>query len=468
MDEATVPSADLARAVEARLAASHDDIVERLKSFVAIPSVSTDPAYRDDVARAAGFVAERLRSIGLADAAVRPTEGHPVVTASWRGAPGKPTVLVYGHYDVQPPDPLDKWISSPFEASIRDGRLYARGASDDKGPMLIPIEVAAAFLAETGRLPVNLVFLFEGEEEVSSAHLEPFVAANREALKADFALSADGAQWRADLPSVTVGSRGICALEVTVTGAAKDLHSGRHGGAVANPIQVLARLLAGLHDDRGAVAVPGFYDDAEPVTEAELAAIAAIPFDERAYLDSIGAPEGAGESGYTLLQRNWVRPTLEFNGIVGGYTGAGKKTVIPSQASAKITCRLVPGQDPRRIPQLVAEDLRRRAPRGVTVDVRVEHGGAASYAIPADHPGLVLSEDVLESVLGRRPVRVRMGATIPIGEVFRRVLGIDTVFFSFATVDEDYHAPNEFFRLSSLESGLKAWTRYLARLGERP
>ncbi len=452
-------------AIEARLAASRDEIIERLRDYVAIPSVSTDPAYKLGIEQAASFVAERLVQAGLTDAQVRRTPGHPVVTASWRGAPGKPTVLVYGHYDVQPPDPIDMWKSPPFEASIRDNRLYARGAADDKGPMLIPIEVVAAYMAQEGRLPVNMVFLFEGEEEVGSAHLEPFVAANAELLKCDFALSADGAQWRADLPSVIVGSRGICALEVTVTGPGKDLHSGRHGGAVANPIQALAVLLAGLHDAKGTVAVEGFYDGATPVTPEELEAIGEIPFDERAYLDSIGVSEGAGEEGYTLLQRNWVRPTLEFNGISGGYTGAGKKTVIPSHASAKITCRLVPGQDPKRIPGLIEAHLKRHAPKGVRVDVHIEPGGASSYAIGGNHPGLALSEDVLEGVLGRRPVRVRMGATIPIGEIFKRVLGIDTVFFSFATVDEDYHAPNEFFRLSSLDQGLVAWARYLRRLG---
>jgi acetylornithine deacetylase/succinyl-diaminopimelate desuccinylase-like protein len=451
--------------IEARLQAEMGRHVEILKDFVAIPSVSTDPAYREGIAAGSRFLADRLRQAGLADVAIHPTQGHPVVTASWRGAPGAPTVLVYGHYDVQPPDPLEAWTSPPFAAEIRDDRLYARGAADDKGPLLIPIAVAEAFLREEGRLPVNMVFLFEGEEEVSSAHLEGFVAANKALLAADFALSADGAQWRADLPSVIVGSRGICALEVSVSGPGKDLHSGRHGGAVANPIQALVKLLAGLHDEAGAVAVPGFYDGLEPVGEDEIAGIAAISFDEAAYLREVGAVEGVGEAGYTLLQRNWIRPTLEFNGIVGGYTGAGKKTVIPASASAKITCRLVPGQDPTRIVELVATHLERHAPRGTRVSVRREAGGTPAYAVRADHPGLALSEDVLEGVLGQRPVRVRMGATIPIGEIFHRVLGLDTVFFSFATVDEDYHAPNEFFRLSSYRTGMIAWARYLRRLG---
>jgi acetylornithine deacetylase/succinyl-diaminopimelate desuccinylase-like protein len=451
-------------AIEARLAASRDSIIATLGDFIRLPSVSTDPAFAGGITAAAEFVAAQLRTAGLSDVEIRPTAGHPVVTASWRGAPGQPTVLVYGHYDVQPPDPVAAWTSPPFEPTIRDGRLYGRGASDDKGPMLIPIMVVAAIIAETGRLPVNMIFLFEGEEEISSAHLEDFVVAHRDYLKADFALSADGAQWRADLPSVIVGSRGICALEVTVTGAGKDLHSGRHGGAIANPIQALTRLLASLHDDDGRVTVPGFYDALRPVSDADLAAIAAIPFDEAAYLASVGASEGTGEAGYTLLQRNWVRPTLEFNGIHGGYTGPGKKTVIPSFTSAKITCRLVPDQDPETIKEAIAGHLRAKAPKGVSVSVYLEPGGARPAAVTADHPGLILSEDILEDVLGRRPVRVRMGATIPIGEIFSRALGIDTIFFSFATADEDYHAPNEFFRLASFETGLVAWTRYLNSL----
>ncbi|WP_293853879.1 dipeptidase [uncultured Alsobacter sp.] len=461
----SAPSTD---PVEARLAAEQGRLVEELKAFVRIPSVSTDPAYRDGIAAGSAWLANRLRAAGLGEVEIHATAGHPAVTAAWRGAPGAPTVLVYGHYDVQPPDPVDQWRSPPFEPTIRDNRLYGRGVADDKGPLLIPIAVAEAFLREDGRLPVNMVFLFEGEEEVGSANLEDFVADNRAMLRADFALSADGAQWRADLPSVIVGSRGICGLEVTVRGAAKDLHSGRHGGSVANPIQALVKLLATLHAPGGGVAVEGFMDGAEPVTEAELAAIADIPFDEAAYLAEVGAPEGAGEEGYTLLQRNWVRPTLEFNGIVGGYTGAGKKTVIPASASAKITCRLVPGQDPARVLDSLERHLLRHAPAGVRVSVHREPGGARAAGVPHDHPGLALSEDVLETVLGRRPVRVRMGATIPIGEIFKRVLGIDTIFFSFATVDEDYHAPNEFFRLSSFEQGLVAWTRYLRRLGAAP
>jgi acetylornithine deacetylase/succinyl-diaminopimelate desuccinylase-like protein len=445
----------------------HDNkarILEDIVRFVEIPSVSTDPAHAADVNRAAAFVAAQLRAAGLVDTSIHQTPGHPIVTASWRHAPHQPTVLIYGHFDVQPPDPLEAWHTPPFSPDIRQARLYGRGASDDKGPMMIPIKVVEAFLATQHALPVNVVFLFEGEEEVSSAHLGGFIAANKALLAADFALSADGAQWRADLPSLITGSRGICALDVTIDGAAKDLHSGRHGGAIANPIQAMVRLLAALHDDDGRVAVPGFYDEVAVLGPSELRAIAAIPFDETAYLREIGAAEGFGEAGFGLLQRNWIRPTLEFNGISGGYAGPGKKTVIPARAAAKISCRLVPDQEPERIAQRIADFLHAKAPAGVRLDIAIEPGGARPYAIASDHPGLVLAESVLAEVTGIRPRHVRMGATVPFGGLLKDNLGIDTVFFSFATSDEDYHAPNEFFRLSSLETGLAAWALYLRRL----
>ena len=450
--------------IEAHLAARRDEILETLKSFVRLPSVSTDKSFAPGIAAAAAFVAERLRVAGLSEVCVHPTPGHPIVTASWHLAPGRPTILIYGHYDVQPPDPIEAWTSPPFQPVVRDARLYGRGTSDDKGPMLIPIEVAASYMAESKALPINVVFLFEGEEESSSVNLEPFVASHKSLLAADLVVSADGAQWRADLPSVIVGSRGICSLEVTVKGAAKDLHSGRHGGSVANPIQALVKMLASLHAPNGSIAVPHFYDTVRSVSAAERQAIEAIPFDEGAYLASIGAPAGVGEAGFALLERNWLRPTLEYNGIVGGYTGPGRKTVIPSVASAKITCRLVPNQQPDEIARLVAAQLTALTPAGVTVDIAISVGGSRAYAVPRDLPGLRVAEAVLADVTGRKPARVRMGATIPIGDVFRQHLGIETVFFSFATSDEDYHAPNEFFRLQSLDRGLVAWTRLLWQL----
>jgi acetylornithine deacetylase/succinyl-diaminopimelate desuccinylase-like protein len=440
-------------------------IIAELKSFIEIPSVSTDPAHAIDVEHAAEFVAIRLSVAGLTDARVHQTAGHPVVTASWRHAPGRPTILVYGHFDVQPPDPVSAWVSAPFMPVVRNNRLYGRGASDDKGPMLIPIKVVEALMVAEGKLPLNIVFLFEGEEEVGSAHLGDFIRANSGLLQADFALSADGAQWRSDLPSVITGSRGLCALEVGVESTAKDLHSGRHGGAIANPIQVLVRLLASLHRIDGKIAVDGFYDRVVELPDNEREAIAAIPFDERRYLESIGAAAAVGEAGYSLIERNWIRPTLEFNGINGGYAGPGKKTVIPSRAGAKITCRLVPNQIPEESAERIASHLRDHAGEAVRLTVEFAHDGAWPYAIAGNHPGLILAEEVLAQVTGKIPARVRMGATIPIGELFKRLLGIDTVFFSFATSDEDYHAPNEFFRLASLDMGLLAWTKYFRALG---
>src|SRR6266481_6436583 len=378
-------------------------ILEDLIAFASIPSVSTDPAYAAHIAEGAAFVAERMRRAGLENVRINPTEGHPVVTCDWLHAAGAPTILVYGHYDVQPPDPLEKWKSPPFKPEVRDNRLYARGVSDDKGPMLIPLKTAEAFLKTRGKLPVNLKLVIEGEEERGSAHLGAFVKEHASELSADFVLSADGAMWRPDEPSITVANRGLAALEFTVTGAAKDLHSGRHGGSVANPLQAISRLIATLHDDKGRVAVAGFYDQVRPPTNAARQAIADLPFSDQKYLDAIGAP--------------------------------------------------------------ISKHLHDHCPRGVTLQVTPGDHGSKAYAIPDDHPGLALAERVLEEVYGKRSLRVRMGATIPIGLIFREAIGAETVFFSFSTSDEDYHAPNEFFRLQRLDDGLKAWIRYWDLLG---
>ena len=401
------------------LDAHADAALRTLRRFCAIPSVSTDPAYAAAMAQAAAFLADHLRDIGLADVAIVPTGGHPVVRADFHAGDGAPTLLVYAHYDVQPPDPLEAWATPPFEATERDGRLYARGVSDDKGPMLVALTAIAALIA-TGGLRVNLRLLIEGEEECGSEHLDAFVAAHADSLRADWALSADGAMWRIDLPSITVASRGICAVEVGVQGAARDLHSGRHGGMVANPIAALARLLAGLHDEDGRVAVAGFYDRVRPVRPGSLDA---VPFDEAAHARAVGAPALAGEAGFSALERNWLRPTLELNGICGGYAGVGSKTVIPSAARAKITCRLVPDQEPAEIAALIAADLRRRAPAGVTLAVDTPAHHAHAYAAAEDHPGVALAEKVLGELYGVAPLRVRMGATVPIGAMFQRPAG---------------------------------------------
>ena len=452
--------------VLAHLKANHDRILAELIEFAAIPSVSTDPAHTDDMEAAARWVADKLTAAGPLNVRMIDTPGNPVVYGEWLGAPGKLTVLVYGHYDVQPPDPLEKWTTPPFEPTIRDGHLYARGVSDDKGPMLIPIKVAEAFFEIAKTLPINVKFMFEGEEEIGSRHLEAFIEEHQELLAADFVLSADGAMWRINEPSLTVASRGLAGLELTLTAAGKDLHSGRHGGGVANPLHAMARLIASLHDDDGRVAVAGFYDRVVELSTAERTAIQALPFDEAAYLGQVGAPATFGEPGYSTLERQWARPTLELNGMWGGYTGPGQKTVIPSEAHAKITCRLVPDQDPEEINALVQKHLEANVQPGTKLAVTISDHGAHPASIALDHPALKPLISALTTVYNVSPLIVRMGGTVPISELFQRHMNLDTVFFSFSTADEDYHAPNEFFRIHRLHEGLESWARYWSLLGE--
>ncbi|MFA6165027.1 MAG: dipeptidase [Gemmatimonadaceae bacterium] len=453
-------------AVLARLAAGHERILGELIEFASIPSVSTDPAHADDIRAAAQWVADRLAAAGPLDVRTIVTTGNPVVYGEWLGAPGKLTVLVYGHYDVQPADPVEKWLTPPFSPTVHGRRLYARGVSDDKGPSLIAIKVAEAFFAVTGALPINVKFMFEGEEEIGSPSLDGFIAANKELLKADLVISADGAMWRPSEPSLTVASRGLAGLNFTLTSAAKDLHSGRHGGSVANALHAMAQLAASLHHADGRVAVEGFYDRVQELSAGERAAIAALPFDEATYRAEIGAPGPSGEAGYTLLERQWTRPTLELNGMWGGYQGPGQKTVIPCEAHAKITCRLVPDQDPDEIVALVMRHLEVRVPPGTRLSVTPGDHGTPAAHIESGHYALKAAAAALESVYGVPPLIVRMGATVPIMELFKRHMGIDTVYFSFSTSDEDYHAPNEFFRVRRLHEGLEAWARYWTLLSE--
>lgn len=451
--------------VLARLEAGHDRILEELEEFASIPSVSTDPAHAADVRAAAGWVAAKLEAAGPFTVRTMPTAGASVVYAEWLGAPDAPTVLIYGHYDVQPEDPIEKWVSPPFTPTLREGRLYARGVSDDKGPMLIPIKVAEAFFAEQGRLPVNVKFVLEGEEEIGSRHLEAFIAAHTEMLAADVLISADGAMWRINEPSVTVANRGLAGLELTLTGPAKDLHSGRHGGSVANPLHAMARLIASLHERDGRVAVKGFYDRVRELSNAERAEIATLPFDEAAYLAQVGAAAAVGESGYSTLERQWTRPTIEVNGLWGGYQGPGTKTIVPSDAHAKITCRLVPDQEPDEVVALVTKHLQAHVPPGTRLVVHPGDHGARPAHIARDHPVVKAAEAALERVYGVKPLIVRMGGTVPMAEYFQRLMGLSTVYFSFSTGDEDFHAPNEFFRVHRLHEGLAAWAHLWSILG---
>lgn len=455
-------------AIEDWLLAHEPQAQDTLIQFCRIPSVSTDPAYAAGIAEAADFVASQLTAAGFPKVEVVATSGHPCVLAEWCDIPGAPTILVYGHYDVQPPDPVEKWASPPFEPTLRQGKLYARGVSDDKGPLLIPILVAAAYKAVHGGLPLNVKVLVEGEEESGSPNFDTTVARLKDRLACDLVVSADGAMWRADLPSVTVASRGLVALEVMVEGAGKDLHSGRHGGSAPNPIRALTQILASLHDAEGKVQVAGFAETALPPDPLLEKAIRDVGFDAAGYFADIGAPQPIPlPTGADLLTRQWLKPTLEFNGISGGYAGAGTKTVIPSTASAKITCRLVPGQVPDDVVAAIRRHLEAALPTGFRLTVTQHGHGTPAFALDPDLPALKLAEVILTEALGAPPLRVAMGATIPIGEVFARNLGVGTIFFSFSTSDEDYHAPNEHFRLSSFRTGQIAWARLFDRLGRR-
>ena len=443
-------------------------LLDELLAFIRIPSVSTDPGYAEGIANAAELLRARLARIGLEDVRLLDGGGHPVVYGAWCHAPGAPTLLVYGHYDVQPPDPLELWRSSPFDPVITDGRIVARGASDDKSPLWIAVSAVEAWLAVERRLPVNVKFLLEGEEESGSRTLPTVLDHYRDLLAADVLSSADGGRWRPGRASVNVNSRGNIGMEVTVRTAARDLHSGRFGGPVANAATVLARLIATLHDERNRIAVAGFHDGLRPPGNADIAGMEELGFDEAAFFAEIGARPGAMEPGVRLLESLWLRPTLEVNGIWGGYTGPGGKTVIPSEAHAKVTCRLGPGQEPRAVGDAVEAHLRAHCPPYADLEVSRPETGTPAYAIPGDDRFLAAVERVVEHVHGQKPVRVGIGGTLPISPMVKQILGLETVTLSYATADEQIHAPNEFFRLSSFDDGLQAWSRLLDEAARAP
>ncbi|WP_252393462.1 dipeptidase [Hydrogenibacillus sp. N12] len=442
-----------------------DAILDGLFRFLALPSVSALSAHKADVGRTAAFLADALREAGFADARVEPTAGHPLVVASSVVDPLLPTVLFYGHYDVQPVDPEDRWTTPPFAPAIRDGRIYARGASDDKGPVWMHLAVFRAYRDAWGRLPLNVKVLIEGEEEIGSPHLEPYLAAHRHELAADAVLISDTTMLGPDRPAITVGLRGLAALEVRVRGPKSDLHSGLYGGIVHNPLQALVRLLATLHDADGRVAVPGFYDDVRPLPPSERAEIAAVAPTADALRAELGVPALFGEAGFTPLERNWARPTLELNGLFGGFQGEGIKTVIPAEAGAKLSARLVPDQDPERILDLVEDHLRRHAPPGVVLDLRRFDTGRP-YLAPADHPAIRAAARALEAAFGRPAAFVRMGGSIPIVEPFRRHLGAPIVLMGFGLATDNIHAPDEHFDLAIFDRGLEAIVRAYAELAD--
>jgi len=441
---------------EQYLLANRERHLTELMEFLRIPSVSGLPSHHSEVERAAHWVARRLQEAGLEHVAVRP----PIVYADWLHAPGRPTVLIYGHYDVEPAGAAERWSHPPFAPEVIGGRIYARGASDDKGNMLIPILAAEALLKAHGRLPVNLRFCFEGQEEVGSPELPPFVAANRPLLDCDLVVSADGGQWAEDQPALTLACRGLCAFDLVVRGPATDLHSGVYGGTVQNPIHALVRLLDSMRRPNGRVAVTGFYAGVAPPAGADRVLVGMAPFCERSYAAELGVDQVFGEAGYSTLERSWMRPTLEVHEIRGGSRAA----IIPAEARASVTCRLVDGQDPERILGLVEEHVARCAPPGVRARVERLPGTARAYSMPTDHPANRAAAEVLTEVYGKAPIQVRMGATIPVCALFREELGADTLLFGFGLDDENIHGPDEFFRLTSWERGKLAYGRLLERL----
>ena len=450
--------------IENWLAENRARLLDELFAFIRAPSVSTDPAYAAGMAQAADILRTRLTRIGLQDVRLLDAGGHQAVFGSWTGAPGAPTVLVYGHYDVQPPDPLELWVTPPFEPTIRDGRIHARGASDDKSPLWIAVSAMEAWLAVEGRLPVNVKVLLEGEEEVGSVTLPVLFATHRDLLAADVLISADGGRWRPGRPTVNVNSRGLVGMEVSVRTAARDLHSGRFGGPVGNAAMVLARLLASLHDADHRIAVPGFLDGLRRPGNSDIAGMEALRFDEAAFFSEIGARPGAIEPGVRLLESLWLRPTIEVNGIAGGYDGPGGKTVIPCEAHAKITCRLGPGQIPSACGDALEAHLRAHCPPWADLAFTREREGTSAYAVPEDDRFLAVVERVVAAVHGEKPARVGIGGTLPISSMIHDVMGLETVTLSYAVADENIHAPNEFFRLTSFDEGLRAWTLLLAEL----
>jgi acetylornithine deacetylase/succinyl-diaminopimelate desuccinylase-like protein len=440
-----------------------DRYLAELKDFIAIPSISTNPANAGEVRRCADWVADHMRNIGLQNVQIFPTAGHPVVYGEWLNAPGKPTVLLYGHYDVQPPEPLELWTSPPFDATIRGENLYARGSADDKGQVFIHLKSIEAYLRNTGALPVNLKLLIEGEEEIGSEHLEPFVQEHQSMLKADLVLISDSSMFARGIPSICYGLRGIAYMQIDLVGPNKDLHSGSFGGSVHNPIQALAEIVAQLHDKNGRVTIPGFYDEVRPLTKKEREAYKKLPWNDKKYAKELGVKQLYGEKGFTSLERLWARPTLECNGIWGGFTGEGAKTVLPSKASAKISMRLVPDQKASKAAKLFEKHIKKIAPKSVTVSVRYIHGGEPAIT-PIDSPGVMAAVAALEKGFGKKPLYQREGGSIPIVVQFKQLLGLDTVLLGFGLPDENAHAPDEFINLNNFFGGIRTSLHFFNEL----
>jgi acetylornithine deacetylase/succinyl-diaminopimelate desuccinylase-like protein len=441
---------------DARIAfirANRERYLSELTAWIACPSISADPAYAADVRASAETAAARMRAAGLSGEVLE-TDGHPVAYGAWLGAPGAPTILIYGHHDVQPADPLALWTTPPFEASVRNGKIYGRGSVDDKGQVLMHLAAIEAHLRLTGTLPINVKVVVEGEEEIGSPNFEAFLARERERLSCDVVVVSDTAVFAEDVPSLTVSLRGLVHWELTVHGPAGDLHSGYYGGVVRNPLEALAQILASLKDPAGRVAVAGFYDGVRELTAAERADYAQLPFDAAREAAALGVPELTGESGFAPLERMWRRPTLEVNGMYGGYQGPGGKTIVPSFARAKISARLVPAQEPEHVKRVVTEHLRRAAPSGVRVEIEA-HGDVRAVETSRDHPAVAAAARAMERGFGKPPVFIGTGGTIGPVSSFDRILGLPQVLIGVGLPDDAIHAPNEKFDLGQFYGGIE-------------
>jgi acetylornithine deacetylase/succinyl-diaminopimelate desuccinylase-like protein len=441
-------------------------LLDELKAFVRIPSISTLPEHADDIRRAASFVAESLRHVGMEHVEVIPNAGHPLVYADWLHAPGKPTVLCYGHYDVQPADPLELWESPPFEPTERNGNLYARGAVDDKGQMYMHIKAIEALRAVNGTLPLNVKFLVEGEEEVGGAAIARFVSENPDKLRADVALVSDTSMYAEGMPTVCIGLRGLIYMEVEAGGPARDLHSGLYGGAAPNAVYGLIELLAKAKDENGTIRIPGIYDDVDEPAAAEMESWKRLPFSEKEFLEKeVGASELTGEPGRSVLERVWSRPTFEVHGIAGGFTGAGAKTVIPAKATAKVSIRLVPRQDPEKVIAAFRDWVRDNAPRGIRATVRVLSASPGLVVDPV-HPAIDVAARAFGEVFRAETVFIRSGGSIPIVGDFATHLGIPTILMGFGLPDDGLHSPNEKYKIENYYLGIMTVAHFLEAYGQ--
>ena len=441
-----------------------DSFVDELSTFLRIPSVSTDEAHAADVRRAAEWLADHLRNLGLDGVAVMDTPGHPVVYAEKIGIEGAPTLLVYGHYDVQPPDPMDLWTSPPFEPVVKNGQLYARGSCDDKGQLFMHVKAAEAWMKTSG-MPLNVKYIFEGEEEIGSAHLAAFLEKHRDKLAADVVMVSDTALFGSGVPSITYGLRGLAYVEVMVEACDRDLHSGVYGGAIHNPINALAAMIADLHDENHRVTVNGFYDNVIDLTDEERRTMASLPFNADEWVRETGAKGSITEKPYTALEGTTARPTLDCNGIWGGFTGKGAKTVLPARAHAKISCRLVPGQTPDEITEKLRIHFEKNAPDTVRVTFRNLHGGHGAL-VDTTGPAMQAASRAMEATYGQKPYFVRTGGAIPIVAEFKRILGLETVLLGFGLDTDAIHSPNEHFGLDRFRAGIDTITRFMAEYRE--